>query len=88
MAMRSKILMAGAALGALVMASGCAPVDPGFGNSVAQAKAAHTVNPDPVYGEDDAKPGDNAEVGAAAVERYREGNVTPAESPGVQGGPG
>ena len=60
----------------LVLA-GCAvnPVtgsyDPGFGETVAYAKAVQTIDPDPVYAEDGAQPGDHGEKGTQAVKRYR-----------------
>ena len=60
----------------LVLA-GCAvnPVtgsyDPGLGETVAYAKAVQTIDPDPVYAEDGAQPGDHGDKGAQAVKRYR-----------------
>jgi len=62
------------ALVALGLAS-CAPVDPGFGEAVRYDMAIQTVNPDPVYPEDGAQPGDNGEVGANAVKAYRKGET-------------
>ncbi|WP_265587342.1 hypothetical protein [Sphingomicrobium arenosum] len=83
-----------AALGLACLGLGlgaCAPVDHGFGETLAYAKAAQTVNPDPVYADGGAQPGDNADVGAAAAERYRTGTVTEVEavrSTEVSGGGG
>ena len=54
--------------------------DPFFGEAVRYNAAVQTINPDPVYGPDDAKPGDNGEKGAAAVKRYRTDKVKPVES--------
>ena len=50
-------------------------IDPGFGEAVAYAKAVQTVDPDPVYAEDGAQPGDHGEKGAEAVKRYRSDQV-------------
>jgi hypothetical protein len=60
---------------ALVGLAGCAPVDPGLGEAVRYDMAIQTVNPDPVYPEDGAQPGDNGEKGAMAVQRYRKGET-------------
>ena len=49
--------------------------DPLLGESVRYNAALQTINPDPVYTDDMAKPGDNGEKGAAAVERYRKDQV-------------
>ena len=58
--------------GTLIAASGaCAPVDPGFGETVKYAAAAQTIDPDPVYAPDGAQPGDNGDKGAHVVKRYR-----------------
>ena len=57
--------------------SGCAvnsatgSYDPSFGETVAYAKAIQTIDPDPVYAEDGAQPGDHGDKGAQAVKRYR-----------------
>lgn len=82
-------------LAALVLAplalGACAPVDHAFGESVAYAKSAHTVNPDPVYTEADAAPGAGGDVAAAAAERYRTGSVeqpNTVRSTQVRGGGG
>lgn len=58
--------------GTLVLGcSACAPVDPGFGETVKYAAAAQTIDPDPVYAPDGAQPGDSGDKGAHAVKRYR-----------------
>ena len=71
------------AIPALCAIAGCNTVhknigmdDPGMGESVRYNAAVQTVNPDPVYSEDGAQPGDNGAVGAAAVKRYRLGQAT------------
>ena len=53
----------------------CTPVDPGLGEAVKYDMAIQTVNPDPVYPEDGAQPGDNGEKGATAVKNYRKGQT-------------
>ena len=62
---------------ALVLAglAGCAAVDPGFGEAQRYNMAVQTVNPDPVYPEGGAQPGDNGEKGANAVKAYRRGET-------------
>jgi uncharacterized membrane protein YgcG len=59
----------------LVATAGCAPVDPGFGEAVRYDMAAQTVDPDPQYPADAAKPGDNGEHAQKATERYRKGQT-------------
>jgi hypothetical protein len=68
----------------------CATVDPvtgsvdrHFGEAVAWNKAAHIINPDPVYSEDGAQPGDNGAVAAGAARRYRTDQVKPVERLGT-----
>ena len=77
MAMRSKaiLLSTGAVLFA---AAGCTPVDPGFGEAVRYDMAIQTVDPDPQYPADGAKPADSGEHAQKATERYRKGNTKPA----------
>ena len=53
--------------------------DAGFGEAVKYNAAVQTINPDPVYAEGGALPGDSGDRAAKAVERYREGEVTPVE---------
>ena len=66
------------AIPALCIVAGCNTVhknigmdDPGMGEAVRYNAAVQTINPDPVYSEDGAQPGDNGARGAAAVKRYR-----------------
>ena len=54
--------------------------DPFLGESVRYNAAVQTINPDPVYAPEDAKPGDNGDKGAAAVKRYRTDKVKPVEN--------
>ena len=49
--------------------------DPAFGEAVKFNAAMQTINPDPVYPEDGAQPGDNGDKGAKAVKRYRNDEV-------------
>lgn len=72
----------GAATIAFALLAGCDTVnpqtgslDPGFGEAVKYNAAIQTIDPDPVYAEDGAQPGDSGEKGAAAVKRYRTDNV-------------
>lgn len=60
---------------ALTGLAGCSAVDPGLGEAVRYDMAIQTVNPDPVYPEDGAQPGDNGEKGAKAVKAYRSGET-------------
>ena len=70
-----RILIAGAACAALVACStvnkNIGQEDVAFGEAVKYNAAAQIINPDPVYAEDGAKPGDSGTQGAAAVKRYR-----------------
>ena len=76
---------------ALASTTGCAPVDSGLGEAVRYDMAIQTVNPDPVYPEGGAQPGDNGEKGAEAVKRYRKGDTkelkVESTSSGSGGGP-
>ena len=49
--------------------------DAAFGEAVKYNAAIETINPDPVYAEDGARPGDSGVKGAAAVARYRTDKV-------------
>jgi hypothetical protein len=49
--------------------------DPFLGESVKYDEAIQTINPTPVYPAGAAQPGANGEKGAAAVKRYRNGQV-------------
>lgn len=84
--MTCKLLIAGITLP--LVAAACAPVDPGYGDAVAYNKAAHTIDPEPEYEWDDAKPGENGERGAENVKAYREGNVKQPAGAGGRGGGG
>ena len=53
----------------------CTAVDPGLCEAVRYDMAIQTVNPDPVYPEGGAQPGDNGEKGANAVKAYRKGET-------------
>lgn len=57
-----------------LMATGCASVDPGFGESVHRYKVAQIIDPDPVATTALVEGGDG-QRSAAAVQRYREGKV-------------
>ena len=57
--------------------------DPFFGESVKYNAAVQTINPDPVYPEGSAQPGENGDKGAQAVKRYRTDQVKETESLGV-----
>lgn len=59
----------------LATLAACAPVDAGLGEAVRYDMAAQTVNPDPVYPEDGAQPGDSGVRGAEAVKAYRKGET-------------
>ncbi len=70
---------------AFILLAGCMDAhigdrDVALGESVKYNAAVQTINPDPVYPEGSAQPGDSGEHGAAAVERYRQGQVTPVEA--------
>jgi hypothetical protein len=62
--------------------------DTGFGEAVKYDVAVQTIDPDPVYAPDDAKPGDNGDKGAQAVKRYRTGAVKDVEVMQTTGGSG
>jgi hypothetical protein len=49
--------------------------DPFLGESVRYNAAVHTINPDPIYPEGSAEPGESGVKGAAAVRRYRTDQV-------------
>jgi hypothetical protein len=77
MVMRSRLIAVGA--GTLLVA-GCAQnlanrhigdEDPALGEAVRYNAAVQTLNPEPVYAENSAIPGGNADRGAQAIRRYR-----------------
>jgi hypothetical protein len=68
------------ALAAMPALAGCntanthiGDVDPFVGEAVKYNAALQTINPQPLYAEGSALPGDNGAVGAASIERYRNG---------------
>ena len=63
-------------------------VDPAFGEAVKYNQAIQTINPDPVYAADAAKPGYHGEKGSEAVKRYRKDQVTEVERTGTTGSSG
>ena len=76
---------AAAAAGLALLASGCAPVDAGLGEAFRYDMAIQTIDPDPVYPEDGAKPGDSGAKAADATKRYRTGAVTQVEATSASG---
>ena len=77
----------------LLLLAGCDTIspqtlspDPGFGEAVKYNAAIQTIDPDPVYDENDAKPGDSGAKGAAAVKRYRTDAVKQVEVIQTSGG--
>jgi hypothetical protein len=89
MAMRcdARLIVAGS-LG--ILSASCAPVDPGFSEALRYDMAIQTVNPDPVYPEGGAQPGDSGEKAQKATDRYLRGATKPVvvtSIGGVGGGP-
>lgn len=81
--MSSKLLIAPLALGLL---AGCNTIhaqtgsqDPAFGEALKYDMAVQTIDPDPVYAEDGAQPGDHGDKGAQAAKRYRTDAVKDVE---------
>lgn len=62
--------------------------DTGFGEAVKYDIAAQTIDPDPVYAPDGAKPGDNGDKGAQAVKHYRQGTVKDVQTMSTTSGSG
>ena len=87
MAMRFKPLLFSTGA-ALLAAAGCAPVDPGFGEAQRYDMAIQTVDPDPQYPADGAKPGDNGEKAQKATEHYRKGTTKALKIERAGGGGG
>lgn len=54
-------------------------VDPAFGEALKYDMAIQVIDPDPVYYEDGAQPGDSGAKGAEAVKRYRTDAVKDVE---------
>lgn len=84
MPFKAMLILAGGA----IAAAGCAPVDPGFGEAVRYDMAVQTVDPDPQFPPDGAKPGDHGEKAQKATERYRKGTTKPVVESGAGGGSG
>lgn len=74
MRFKAKLIIPAAAL---VATGACAPVDVGLGEALRYDMAVQTVNPDPVYPEGGAQPGDSGARGADAVKAYRKGETKP-----------
>ena len=55
-------------------------LDAGFGEAVRYDMAIQTIDPDPVYDQNDAQPGADGAKGAAAVKRYRTDQVKQIET--------
>jgi hypothetical protein len=79
MAMSSKLWIAIAGCAALTACNtvhkNIATEDPLLGEAVAYDNALQIINPDPVYAENGAKPGDNGDKAARAMKAYRQGQV-------------
>ena len=79
--MSSRLLIAPIALLLLAGCQTTAPLpqagslDAGFGEAVKYDMAIQTIDPDPVYDQNDAQPGADGAKGAAAVKRYRTDQV-------------
>ena len=79
---------------AVLLLSGCDTLnqnnispDPGFGEAAKYNAAVQTIDPDPVYSEEDAQPGENGAKGAAAVRRYRTDAVKDVQQQTTTSGP-
>ena len=75
MRFKSTLILAGMGLAA----AGCAPVDPGFGESLRYDMAVQTVDPDPQYPADALQPGSHGEKAQKATDRYRKGTTKPVQ---------
>ena len=77
-------------LGAVValglIASACAPVDPGYGEALRYDMAIQTIDPDPVYREGGEQPGGSGDRAQKASERYRKGAVKQPSAQSASGG--
>lgn len=74
-------------IAAIVALAGCntanshiGDTDAFMGESVKYNAAIQTINPAPVYPPETAQAGDNGDVGARAVKRYRSGQAKPVET--------
>jgi hypothetical protein len=86
MAMSSRLTLG--ALVALPLLAGCMnePIgqrDPAIGEAVRFNSAVQVINPDPVYVQGSAQPGDSGAHAAEAVNKYRKGTVKPVEPVGT-----
>lgn len=77
---RLTLLIAGSALLGGCLNEPIAQRDPSLGEAVKYNAAIQTINPDPVYTDGSARPGDSGEHGVKAVESYRKGQVKPVET--------
>jgi hypothetical protein len=85
--MSSKVPLIAAAAVLVVVLAGCNTAhknigmeDPAMGEAIKYDAALQTINPDPVYPAGAAQPGDNGDVGAKAVKRYRTDAVKKVET--------
>lgn len=76
--MRFKLILILA--GTVLVAAGCAPVDPGFGEALRYDMAVQTVDPDPQYPADALQPGYHGEKAQKATDRYRKGATKPVQA--------
>ena len=90
--MSCKLVLASLAFGAL---TGCntyydhsGSKDPGFGEAIKYDMAVQTIDPDPIYAEEGAQPGDAGDKAAGAVKRYRTDAVRPVEQQSSRAGSG
>ena len=88
MDMRFRKSLLGLSAAAFVAASGCAPVDPGFGEALRYDMAVQTVDPDPQYPADARQPGDHGEKAQKATDRYRKGTTKPVQTQSSSSGTG
>ena len=84
MRFKSMLILSAAALAV----AACTPVDPGFSEAVRYDMAVQTIDPDPQFPPDGAKPGDHGEKAQKATERYRKGTTKPVQQGGGAGGQG
>jgi len=73
---------------ALPLLGGCinepiAQRDPAIGEAVRFNAAIQTINPDPVYAQGSAQPGDSGAHAAEAMKKYRKGTVKQVETIGT-----
>ena len=72
----------------LAVVAGCAPVDPGFGETVRYDMAVQTIDPDPQYPEGSLQPGYHGEKAQKATDRYRKGTTKPVQAQSSSSGGG